>query len=79
MVTVSVEEIKQNFLRWLRKVEAGEKVIILKSNKSIAQIIPIQSDDSELRPMGLCRGEFTVPDDFDAPLPEEVMQQFEGK
>ena len=30
-----------------------------------------------LRPFGLCTGEFVVPDDFDAPLPEHIMQDFE--
>jgi len=31
-----------------------------------------------LRPFGLCTGEFTVPDDFDAPLPEDFRKAFEG-
>lgn len=31
------------------------------------------------RPFGLCRGEFVVPDDFDAPLPESILDAFEGK
>ena len=35
--------------------------------------------DSKLRPFGLCKGEFTVPDDFDAPLPEDVLNAFEGQ
>jgi hypothetical protein len=30
------------------------------------------------RPYGLCAGEFTVPDDFDAPLPDDVLQAFES-
>ncbi len=30
------------------------------------------------RPYGLCAGEFTVPDDFDAPLPDDVLQAFEN-
>jgi hypothetical protein len=30
------------------------------------------------RPFGLCAGEFEVPDDFDAPLPDEVLSLFEG-
>jgi hypothetical protein len=33
---------------------------------------------SEPRPLGLCVGEFVVPDSFDAPLPEKVLQEFEG-
>ena len=31
------------------------------------------------RPIGLAKGQFTVPDDFNAPLPEDVLQAFEGK
>lgn len=31
------------------------------------------------RPFGLCKGEFRVPDDFDAPLPEYIIKEFEGQ
>jgi len=31
------------------------------------------------RPYGLCAGEFAVPDDFDAPLPENIIAEFEGR
>jgi hypothetical protein len=31
-----------------------------------------------LRPYGLCAGEFVLPDDFDAPLPEDILQAFEN-
>ena len=33
----------------------------------------------QLRPIGLAKGQFTVPEDFNAPLPEDVLQTFEGK
>ena len=38
------------------------------------------ADDSNelLRPIGLAAGEFSIPDDFDDPLPEEVIRDFEG-
>jgi hypothetical protein len=34
---------------------------------------------SQPRPIGLAKGQFVVPDDFNAPLPETVLQAFEGK
>jgi hypothetical protein len=34
---------------------------------------------SQPRPIGLAKGQFTVPDDFNAPLPDDVLQTFEGK
>lgn len=38
-----------------------------------------EDTDQPLRPFGLCAGEFTVPDDFDDPLPEEILKGFEGR
>ena len=32
-----------------------------------------------LRPIGLARGEFAVPDDFDDPLPDEILDAFEAE
>jgi hypothetical protein len=36
------------------------------------------STDTLARPFGLARGEFVVPADFNAPLPNEVLREFEG-
>ena len=33
----------------------------------------------QLRPIGLARGQFAVPDDFNAPLPDEILEAFEGR
>ncbi|WP_009631744.1 type II toxin-antitoxin system Phd/YefM family antitoxin [Synechocystis sp. PCC 7509] len=41
--------------------------------------LPPITSGKQLRPYGLCAGEFTVPDDFDAPLPEDLLSAFEGK
>lgn len=51
---------------------------LLDSDKAIAELRPI-ARSKQLRPFGLCAGEFTVPDDFDAPLPEDLLNTFEGK
>jgi antitoxin (DNA-binding transcriptional repressor) of toxin-antitoxin stability system len=76
---VSEEEIKQDLLTYLRRVEAGETFVILKAGKPTAEIKPVTSNSKPLRPFGLCAGEFTVPDDFDTPLPEDIIQEFEGQ
>ena len=41
--------------------------------------IPAPTPLPQLRPIGLAKGQFTVPDDFNAPLPDDVLQMFEGK
>lgn len=47
------------------------------SDKRQALVTILDPEVKELRPFGLCEGEFSVPDDFDAPLPEDVLEVFE--
>ena len=79
MLSVTVDEIQRDPSKYLRQVEAGETFMIIQADKAIAELRPISSSSKQLRPFGLCAGEFTVPDDFDEPLPEEVLSAFEGK
>ncbi|NEQ69301.1 MAG: type II toxin-antitoxin system Phd/YefM family antitoxin [Symploca sp. SIO2D2] len=78
MINITVDEIQRDPLKYLRQVEAGETLVIMRFNQPIAELRPIASS-KQLRPFGLCAGEFTVPDDFDAPLPEDILSSFEGK
>lgn len=79
MLNVTIDEIQRDPLKYLHQVEAGATLVIIKSNKPIAELKPILPSNKQLRPFGLCAGEFTVPDDFDAPLPDEILSAFEGK
>lgn len=80
MATVTLDEIQRDFLGYLHRVQAGETLVIVQVDKPIAAIKPIETNHTrELRPFGLCAGEFRVPNDFDAPLPEEIIEQFEGE
>lgn len=78
MLNVTIDEIQRDHLKYLHQVEAGETLVIVRSNKPIAELRPITSS-KQLRPFGLCAGEFIVSDDFDAPLPEDLLSAFEGK
>lgn len=79
MIRVDVEEIRKDLLAYLQRVEIGETLIITREDKAVAEIKPIMHAAKTLRPYGLCAGEFTVPDDFDEPLPEEILAEFEGR
>ena len=78
MMQVSVEDIQQNLLVYLQQVEAGETLVIVRDGQPVVEMKPIKIGGESLRPFGLCAGEFTVPEDFDAPLPEDLLQAFEG-
>ena len=68
MIRISVDEMGRDLAGYLRRVEAGETLVILRAGKPVAEIKPLKLDVSGLRPFGLCAGEFVVPDDFDAPI-----------
>jgi antitoxin (DNA-binding transcriptional repressor) of toxin-antitoxin stability system len=78
MLSVTVDERQRAPAKYICQVEAGETIEIVRAGKAIAELKPI-ANDKQLRPFGLCAGEFTVPDDFDAPLSEDLLSAFEGK
>lgn len=75
MIEVGVHEAKTTLSELLRRVTAGEEVTITRSGEPVARIIPAQRRGR--RVLGRDRGMFEVPDDFDAPLPGEVLEDFE--
>ncbi|NDJ22638.1 type II toxin-antitoxin system Phd/YefM family antitoxin [Nostoc sp. B(2019)] len=78
MQKVTVDEIQQDPLKYLNQVEAGETFVIVQADKLIAELKPITATNKQRRRFGLCAGEFKVPDDFDAPLPEAILNAFEA-
>ncbi len=72
MTTISVNELQRDPLGLLQRVEAGETVLVTREERAVAEIKPVPAPASDPRPFGLCAGEFTVPDDFDQPLPDDV-------
>ena len=65
---VNVHEAKTHFSKLLAQVEAGEEVIIARSGKPIARLVPFNLSPS--KEWGFAKGEFVVPDDFDDPMPD---------
>jgi antitoxin (DNA-binding transcriptional repressor) of toxin-antitoxin stability system len=79
MTTVSILEIQRDPLGYLRRVEDGETLVVLRGEQPVAEIKPLAPPARQPRPFGLCAGQFTVPEDFDQPLPEGILQEFEGR
>jgi len=78
MKQVTVSELIHNPSDVLSVVRGGEEVAVLENGSQIATILPQKTTLAETRPFGLARGAFVVPADFNAPLPEETLQEFEG-
>lgn len=80
MTTITVQEWQRDPIALLDRVAAGERFVVVRDGKPVAELGPVNGGGpTKTRPIGLCRGEFTVPDDFDAPLPDDVLRDFEGR
>lgn len=73
--SVGVHEAKTHLSRLLEDVAAGEEVVITRRGEEVASLVPARR--SSVRRLGIDRGRFVVPEDFDAPLPDELLAAFE--
>ncbi len=69
-------ELLEKVITELKKLPPDQQDAI--ASRLMDELKPI-TNNKQLRPFGLCAGEFTVPDDFDYPLPEEIINTFEGE
>jgi prevent-host-death family protein len=75
MSEVGVHEAKTHLSRLLRRVMAGEEIVITRGGVAIARLVP--AEERRARALGVDAGRYVVPDDFDAPLPDDVLDTFE--
>lgn len=78
MKTVNMHEAKTHLSRLVEDVENGEEIIIARAGKPVARLVPATRDAKPREP-GILRGRVDVSDDFDAPLPEDVLTRFYGR
>jgi prevent-host-death family protein len=78
MSIVNVHAAKTQLSRLLDAAAAGEEVIIARAGKPVARLVPI-AEAKPRRRLGTLTGKLTVPDNFDDPLPEDIVDAFEGR
>lgn len=79
MIRLNIHEAKTHLSAYLAKLEEGETILLCKRNVPIAEIRPLPKKRKEPRPIGLAKGTFVVPESFYEPLPEDLLDLFEGK
>jgi prevent-host-death family protein len=77
VTTINIYEAKTQLSRLVEQAAAGEDVIIARGGKPVARLTRLQPARREIR-FGLLKGKVTVTADFDAPLPAELLSQFES-
>jgi antitoxin (DNA-binding transcriptional repressor) of toxin-antitoxin stability system len=79
MSPVSLQDLQQNPTALLDRVNAGEHLVVIDGGRAVAELRPVAATRPTPRPFGLAAGAFAVPDDFDAPLPDDILREFEGR
>jgi prevent-host-death family protein len=76
MTTVNIHAAKTHLSRLVEQAASGDEIVIAKAGKPVAKLGPLSSARRTKRRLGLLTGRLNVPDDFDAPLPPEVLDAF---
>ncbi len=83
MTPITVDDIERDVAGYLGRVRAGDSLLVMEADRPIAETRPIKPAEGKKnrqpRRFGLAAGEFVVPDDFDDPLPEDILRIFEGR
>lgn len=78
MAIVNIHDAKTHFSRLIDSVMKGEEIIIAKAGKPAARLCPITTLKHKRKP-GALKGKIKMSSDFNAPLPDDLLDQFEGK
>ena len=75
---VNIRQAKTHLSRLLQRVAGGEEITIARAGVPVARLVAVEPRRTP-RPLGMDRGRFAVPEDFDAALPDEVLALFTGE
>ncbi len=77
MKTVNIYEAKTRLSQLVAEVASGEDVVIARAGRPVARLTRLQKTARKRR-LGLLDGRFRIPDDFNRPLPKDVVRAFEN-
>lgn len=78
MLKVNIHDAKTHLSKLAEQAGAGEEIIIAKSGRPVARLMPL-AHGAAVRRKGLLKGKIIFSDDFDQPLPDDVINLFEGR
>lgn len=78
MKSINIHEAKTQLSKLIEAVEAGEEVILARAGKPVAKLVAFKPVKPVRKP-GSLKGKIRISDDFDDPLPQDLLEYFEGK
>jgi antitoxin (DNA-binding transcriptional repressor) of toxin-antitoxin stability system len=78
MLKLNIHEAKTHLSKYLAKLKAGDRIVICRRNHPVAELTALPKALTRPRPLGLAKNQFSVPRSFFDPLPDDVLDTFEG-
>jgi prevent-host-death family protein len=78
METINIHAAKTHLSRLIERVEAGAEIVIARAGKPVARLVPVEPAPRRKR-LGLLKGQNRIAANFDAPLPDDLLDLFEGR
>lgn len=75
---VNIHEAKTRLSQLIERVEAGDEVVIARAGKPVARLVRMPAERPR-RVLGPLAGKVRIPEDFNAPLPDALLDEFEGR
>jgi len=76
MQTVNIHEAKTHLSRYVDQAAAGEEIVIARAGKPVARLVALAPQAQRPRPLGLAKGRFTIPEDFDRMHEKAILEMF---
>ncbi len=76
MIIVPLAEAKNNLSKLVDDAAAGQVITIAKHGRAMARLVPVGKPSAQR--IGAMKGKLLSPDDFDSPLPDDMLDAFEG-
>ncbi len=73
---VNVQEAKAHLSALIAAAERGEVVTLARAGRPVVTLVPVAPTSAPSRRFGILSG-LVVPDDFDAPLPDDELAAWE--
>ena len=79
VIRLNIDEAVTHLSSLVANLRPGDRIILCSRNREIAEIRPIVEPSDEPRSIDLGKGLAKIPDSFFEPLPDEILDRFEGK
>lgn len=76
MSQVNIHEAKTQLSRLVKEAAKGKEIVIAIAGKPAARLVPLEAAPTKRRKPGRLKGKIRIADDFDAPLPDDLLEQF---